>query len=74
MIGQVTEGQERRTAGSDDYRLGKASPGDLVVLLEAVLAAKSYVVVLVGAAVAVGKAENGIGYLRLQAVLEGIAA
>lgn len=74
MIGQVTEGQESgRTAGPDDYRLDKASRGDLVVLLEAVLAATGCVV-LVDAVVAVGEAENGIGYERLQAVLEGKAA
>jgi hypothetical protein len=61
-------------AGPDDYyRLDKASRGDLVVLLEAVVAAMGCVV-LVDAVVAVAEAEaeNGIGYV--QAVLEGKAA
>lgn len=74
MIGWVTEGQESgRMAGPDDYRLDKASRGDLVVLLEAVVAAMGCVV-LVDAVVAVAEAEaeNGIGYV--QAVLEGKAA
>jgi hypothetical protein len=44
-----------------------------VVLLEAVLAAIGCVV-LVAAVVAVWEAANGIGYVRLQAVLEGKAA
>jgi hypothetical protein len=75
MIGWVTEGQESgRMAGPDDYRLDKASRGDLlVVLLEAVVAAMGCVA-LVDAVVAVAEAENGIGYVRLQAVLEGKAA
>ena len=74
MIGRVTEGQESgRTAGRKNYRLDKVSRGDLVVPLEAVLVAMGCVV-LVAAVVAVGKAENGIGYVRLQAVLEGKAA
>jgi len=71
MIGRVTEDQEPgRTAGSDDCRLDKAS---LVVLLEAVLAAMGCVV-FVDALVAVNEIENGIGYVRLQAVPEGKAA
>jgi hypothetical protein len=53
--------------------LDKASRGDLAVLLEAVVAAMGCVV-LVDAVVAMGKAESGIGYLRLQAVLEAKAA
>jgi hypothetical protein len=74
MIGRVTEGQDSGcTAGPDDYRLDKANRGDLEVLLEAVLAAMSCVV-LVAAVVAVCEAENGIGYVRLQAVLGGKAA
>jgi hypothetical protein len=74
MIGRVMEDQESgRTAGPDDYRLDKASRGDLVVLLEAVLAAMGCAV-LADAVVAVGEAENGIGYERLRAVLEGKAA
>jgi hypothetical protein len=60
-------------AGPDDYRLDKASRDDLVALLEAVVAAMGCVV-LVEAVGAVGEAENGIGYVRLQAVLEGKAA
>lgn len=73
MIGQVTEGQgPGRRAGPDD-QLDKASRGDLVALLEAAVAAMGCVV-LVDAVVAVGKAETGIGYVRLQAVLEGKAA
>ena len=74
MIGRVTEGQELgRTAGPGDYQLDKTSRGDLATLLEAVVAATGCVV-LVDAVVAVGKAENGIGYMRLQAVLERKAA
>lgn len=74
MIGWVTEGQEsERTAGPDDYRLDKVSRGEPVVLLEAELAAMGCVV-LVDAVVTVGGAENGIEYVRLQAVLEGKAA
>lgn len=60
-------------AGPDDYRLDKASHGYLVVLLEAAVAAMGCVVP-VDVVVAVGEAENGIGYVRLQAVLEGKAA
>jgi hypothetical protein len=74
MMGRVTEGRESgRTAGQDGYRLDKASRDDLVVLLEAVVAAMGCVV-LADAVVAVGEAENGIAYVRLQAVLEGKAA
>lgn len=74
MIGWVTEGEELgSTAGPDDYRLDKANRSDLVVLLEAVLAALGCVV-LADAVVAVCETENGIGYVRLQAVLEGKAA
>ena len=74
MIGRVTGGRESgRTAGPNDYRLDKARLGDLVVLLEAVLAATGCVV-LVAVVVAVSETENGIGYVRLQAVLERKAA
>jgi hypothetical protein len=74
MIDRVTEGQEPgRTAGPDDYRLDKASRGDLGILPEAAVAAMGCIV-LVDEVVAVGEAENCIGYVRLQAVLEGKAA
>lgn len=74
MIGWVMEGQQSGgTAGPDDCRLDKVGRGDLVVLLEAVLAPMGCVV-HVGAIVAACKAENGIGYVRLHAVFEGKAA
>ena len=74
MIDQVTGVQESgRTAGPDDSRLDRASRDDPVVLLEAELAAMCCVV-LVDAVVSVDEAENGIEYVRLQAVLEGMAA
>ena len=76
MIGRVTEGQgsERTAAGPHDYQLDKASRGYLVDLLGAVVAAMVGCAVPVDAIVAVCEAENGIGYVRLQAVLEGKAA
>ncbi len=74
MTGRATESQESgRTAGPDDYRLDRTTRGDLVVLLEAVVAAMGCIVLVV-AVVAVCETENCIGYVRLQAVLEGGAA
>ena len=60
VIGQVTESQRRR-AERNDYQLGNARRGDQLVLLEAALVARGYVVLDV--VVAVSAVENGIEYV-----------